>query len=301
MSGGRPDHLSDHGHNSTAAGRHLWWAVWKAIVAASALAVALFVGVLWLYQFPTVQRDRSVSATTLFSLARIVLLVVAGVGGVVALVVAYRRQHNGEAENRRAEVRLFVERFAKASELLGHDRAAVRLAAVHSLAGLADDWSGGRQTCVDVLCAYLRMPFTSPASYPPQQALEKQAAQQELLVRQTIIRIVGGHLVPGAPRRWDSVVVDLAGAAIDGGDLRGIRLGPGVRLSLREARLRAGTLDLSAATFAGGTLDLSGAVFAGGVVDLSGAVIDGGAGPADLLLPVAVPDGLRLPGWAPRG
>ena len=27
------------------------------------------------------------------------------------------------------------------------------------MAGLADDWPENRQTCVDVLCAYLRMPY----------------------------------------------------------------------------------------------------------------------------------------------
>jgi hypothetical protein len=38
------------------------------------------------------------------------------------------------------------------------------------MAGLAHDWTEGRQTCIDVLCAYLRMPLhpagRSPA--PPQ-------------------------------------------------------------------------------------------------------------------------------------
>ena len=27
------------------------------------------------------------------------------------------------------------------------------------MAGLADDWPENRQTCVDVLCAYLRLPY----------------------------------------------------------------------------------------------------------------------------------------------
>ena len=27
------------------------------------------------------------------------------------------------------------------------------------MAGLADDWPENRQTCVDVLCGYLRMPY----------------------------------------------------------------------------------------------------------------------------------------------
>ena len=32
--------------------------------------------------------------------------------------------------------------------------AAVRLAGMYAMAGLADDWKENRQTCVDVLCAY---------------------------------------------------------------------------------------------------------------------------------------------------
>src|ERR1700722_15145163 len=52
------------------------------------------------------------------------------------------------------------ERFATAADQLGSDKpAAVRLAGVYAMAGLADDWEDNRQTCVDVLCAYLRMPY----------------------------------------------------------------------------------------------------------------------------------------------
>jgi hypothetical protein len=92
--------------------------------------------------------------------------IVLGVGGAVALVVAYRRQRLGEAEHRRQgeaserdRTRLYNERFARASDQPGSDRPAIRLAGIYAMAGLADDWDDGRQTCIDVLCAYLRMPF----------------------------------------------------------------------------------------------------------------------------------------------
>ena len=56
--------------------------------------------------------------------------------------------------------RTLNERFATAAGQLGDDKpAAVRLAGVYAMAGLADDWEENRQTCVDVLCAYLRMPY----------------------------------------------------------------------------------------------------------------------------------------------
>ena len=56
--------------------------------------------------------------------------------------------------------RTLNERFATAAGQLGDDKPpAVRLAGVYAMAGLADDWPENRQTCVDVLCAYLRMPY----------------------------------------------------------------------------------------------------------------------------------------------
>src|SRR5436305_1026584 len=56
--------------------------------------------------------------------------------------------------------RTLNERFATAADHLGSDKpSAVRLAGVYAMAGLADDWDENRQTCVNVLCAYLRMPY----------------------------------------------------------------------------------------------------------------------------------------------
>ena len=55
--------------------------------------------------------------------------------------------------------RTLNERFATGAEQLGSDKPAVRLAGVYAMAGLADDWEENRQVCVDVLCAYLRMPY----------------------------------------------------------------------------------------------------------------------------------------------
>ena len=54
---------------------------------------------------------------------------------------------------------MFNERFTAIAAQLGDNKAAVQLAGVHAMAGLADDWATNRQTCIDVLCAYLRMPY----------------------------------------------------------------------------------------------------------------------------------------------
>src|SRR5690606_28908639 len=78
-------------------------------------------------------------------------------GAGAALVINYRRQRLSEAENSRKETRLFTERFEGASEKLGSEYAAVRLAGVHALAPVADGAPSRelRQMCIDVLCAYL--------------------------------------------------------------------------------------------------------------------------------------------------
>jgi uncharacterized protein YjbI with pentapeptide repeats len=52
--------------------------------------------------------------------------------------------------------------YTKAVEQLGHEQAPVRLGALYSLERLAQDNPSRRQTVVDVLCAYLRMPYTPP-------------------------------------------------------------------------------------------------------------------------------------------
>lgn len=58
----------------------------------------------------------------------------------------------------RAHAEALAKRYQDAAGQLGHDKAAVRLAGVYAMARLADDWPAQRQTCVSVLCAYLRMP-----------------------------------------------------------------------------------------------------------------------------------------------
>ena len=92
--------------------------------------------------------------------------------------------------------RTLNERFATAAEQLGSDKPAVRLAGVYAMAGLADDWEENRQTCVDVLCAYLRMPYEPD---PGQDAPEPQrlAFRASREVRHTVIRVITAHLKDG--------------------------------------------------------------------------------------------------------
>jgi hypothetical protein len=114
-------------------------AVVVAIVAAWALAPRLNVGT---------------QTTPPADLTRLALTIAAGVGGVVALVVAYRRQRDLEQGR-------FVEGFGAAAKQLGDADVAVRLAGVYAMAGVADQASKlKRQQCIDVLCGYLRLPYS---------------------------------------------------------------------------------------------------------------------------------------------
>ncbi|MDP9868251.1 MULTISPECIES: pentapeptide repeat-containing protein [Streptosporangium] len=108
----------------------------------------------------------------------------AGVGAAVTLMPAFRRQRHQEhaahvtaylaernaqlteqvADNTKhdATERRVTELYTKAVEQLGSDKAAVRLGGLYALERLAQDNPGHRQTIVNVICAYLRMPYTLP-------------------------------------------------------------------------------------------------------------------------------------------
>src|SRR5215469_9250768 len=110
-----------------------------------------------------------------------------------------RKQLDKTLEEQRT--RTLNERFATAAEQLGSDKPAVRLAGVYAMAGLADDWEENRQTCVSVLCAYLRMPYEPDPGYdaPESQRLAFQAIRE---VRHTVIRIITAHLKRQATVSW---------------------------------------------------------------------------------------------------
>jgi hypothetical protein len=81
--------------------------------------------------------------------------------------------------------RTLNEGFATAADQLGSDKPAVQLAGMYAMAGLAADWEENQQTCVDVLCAYLRMPYEpDPGQDAPQaQRLAFQANHEEQCLR----------------------------------------------------------------------------------------------------------------------
>ncbi|MCP9990599.1 pentapeptide repeat-containing protein [Streptomyces albogriseolus] len=137
--------------------------------------------------------------------AKTALTVVAGCGAVAALYVSYRKQRNDEANSDRERDRLFTDRFTMAAEQLGHDAAAVRLAGMYALARIADDSERDRETCMNVICAYLRMPYDPTSGH---------VDRAEGNVRHTAQRILEERLRPDHPHCWREADVDLRGATL---------------------------------------------------------------------------------------
>jgi uncharacterized protein YjbI with pentapeptide repeats/hypothetical membrane protein len=175
-----------------------------------------------------------------------------------------------------AEQRTLIlnQRFATAAGQLGSESSAVRLAGVYAMAGLADDWPENRQTCVDVLCAYLRMPTEhdpgDEASEP-----ERLTFQANREIRHTVIRVITAHLKNGAAVSWQDLDLDFTGVVFDGGSFRGAKFSGG-KVSFGDAKFSGGEVDFVGAEFSGGEVDFVGAKFSGGRIRLDGAEFSGG-------------------------
>jgi uncharacterized protein YjbI with pentapeptide repeats len=173
-------------------------------------------------------------------------------------------------------IRTLNERFATAADRLGSDKpSAVRLAGVYAMAGLADDWEENRQTCVDVLCAFLRLP-TEPSPATDARASGPPFADGRE-IRQTVIRVIAAHLRPAAARSWQSLNFDFTGVVFgdDGLFSFGDAVFSGGRVSFDHAVFSGGEVDFSHALFSGGTVSFDDAQFSGGTVSFEGTAFSG--------------------------
>jgi hypothetical protein len=196
----------------------LWW--WMAVLIAAPVAL-LTAGTLAIL-VPLLDDG---TAAVRVELVKTAFAAGAGAGGLVALVLAGRRQWSAEraanATAHDAAERRITELYAKAAEQLGSDKAAVRLAGFYALERLAQDNPGHRETIVSLFCAYLRMP-------PAEGAEEDQ-------VRFTAQRIMAQHLrpdrTPGGqvtnPRFWPGLDLDLEGAVLSSFSLAGCEIHAG--------------------------------------------------------------------------
>ncbi|MBE8522380.1 pentapeptide repeat-containing protein [Amycolatopsis sp. H6(2020)] len=233
-----------------------------AMAVGTALVVAAAVSALWI-GLTTDGADPS-RVTARLEVLRIGLSLGLGGVGLFALYLAWRRQRSTDlallqkerdqadvarahalqervaAENRAhqervalatetdAAARRITELFTKAVEHLGAGEAPVRLGGLYALERLAQDNSGQRQTIVNVVCAYLRMPVDPPPE--PDDPDARRQRQREREVRLTAQRILTGHLRPGpeaglpAVTFWPGLDLDLTGAVLFDADFSGCHL-----------------------------------------------------------------------------
>ena len=256
--------------------KHLLPAVVITVLLGAALAAALTLFLMWLVTggFPAPGHN---GTNPFLDVLKVALTVAAGIGGAVALVVAYRRQRHTEVDDagRRS-------RYTSAASQLGDPQPAVRLAGVYAMANLADEWAEQRQQCVDVLCAYLRLSWardpthlepnttTTEHTWPDGTGQRKvtktysgRAGERE--VRQTLVRVIAAHLQPdtGSITRpgtsWSYLDIDLTNAALPNADFTNANFHG--RASLRRATF-SGDAYFVGATFSGDP-SFAGATFSG--------------------------------------
>lgn len=144
------------------------------------------------------------------------------------------------------------------------------------MAVLADDWKENRQTCVDVLCGYLRMPYEpDPGEAAPGQKRRAFRASRE--VRHSVIRVITEHLKDGAAESWQGLNFDFTGVVFDGGDFGRARFSRGGMVRFTDAEF-TGAVSFNEARFSGGMVYFGGAKVSGlvsfGVARFSGGIVD---------------------------
>jgi Pentapeptide repeats (9 copies) len=154
------------------------------------------------------------------------------------------------------------ERFLRAVELLGHETDQVRVGAMHALAGLARSRPAYTQDVLDVLCSYLRRPFSHPRHVRTRNASvvkessdeERRNADRFLQVRLTAQRLISDLLpdigTPDAPT-YD---LDLHGATLEYFDVSRKVIGQlrAREVNLYESNSIRGSVVRGAAWFTGG-------------------------------------------------
>lgn len=143
--------------------------------------------------------------------------------GLAALLAVYYTARNADTARRTfqlGERGHDTDRFSKAVEQLGSAQAPVRLGGLYALEQLGQNNPALRQTIVDVICAYLRMPYTPPreqerhervraAQRAARATIARRASSsvsrdphEEGQVRFTAQRLLADHLRWSKPRKW---------------------------------------------------------------------------------------------------
>ncbi|MET9226151.1 pentapeptide repeat-containing protein [Lentzea sp. NPDC003310] len=245
------------------------------VAALAVLAGAAVLLVLWRWIDSRALADAEKRTSAQIEAVKLASGIVVGGGGLFALYLAARRQRTQELElevrrielTQRDRVQIHAERVAedsrldaaerrvtelytKAADQLGSDKAPVRLAGLYALERLGQGNPDHRHTIVDVICAYLRMPYASLDEQADADELIKRQRHEELQVRTAAQRILANHLrddpSANSPESsnsltsfWSNVHLDLSGAHL-------------VHFTLAQANLLS--INLNNATLAGETV-----------------------------------------------
>ncbi len=149
-----------------------WWTVLGVTAVTAAISISM-----WAMLAQTNGLHGQARAQARIEAIKTALTVGAGTGGAAALFLALRRQWLSEHEQIHREnvdavaehdatERRITELYVKAVDQIGSEHAAVRLGGLYALERLGQNTPDHRQTVVNVICAYLRMPYTPPAETP---------------------------------------------------------------------------------------------------------------------------------------
>lgn len=202
-----------------------WWIVALAVLVIGLATWGIYE---WLSTAAEGVTDKGERARLRVDIIRNALTVGAGLGGLAALILAFRRQKATELDSAMiahdATERRITELRNQAVEQLGSENSAVRIGGLHNLERLGVQYAELRQVVLDEICAYLRRPAPATSAGSSQLRLDEgilkilEAAGDsndvhlEKDVRRTAQLILQRHLIADSDAYWKHDRIDLTGA-----------------------------------------------------------------------------------------
>lgn len=237
-----------------------------AVIGFTCLAAAVLGGALWAAGVPqavfgnldptTQTNSTTTPADAVWKVTQSITLTFGALGVVAASVIAYHRQRSQAEQVVTAQDQLDLdrrtrqhERYAKGSEMIADESPAVRIAGLNVIAALGREVPANdelRQTCINLICAYLRIASPVP---PAAQTREEESDDPAPIDKYRAVTAEACRTLPsllelrlGPPDTSDTALtLDLRNTILIDLNLQGRQIGKGSQLDgavLREANLR---------------------------------------------------------------